>query len=235
MEVFRDALHQIFIDNNYKILMLNIGNDQNINQFSELIFHAQINKIDLVIVCDKGQVNEIKIKYNNSLLYLTRLICPHKLYNYLKNAKSSNKELLFKDTPKPLEPNIRILLVEDNINNQKIITKMLGTIGYNVDIANNGQEALEKIFSRHNYVLILMDCQMPVLDGYEATKLIKEKFYTREINRIPIIAITAHAMAYDKQKCLEAGMDDYLEKPISIKSLSSKINKWLSSDAKINS
>ena len=107
-----------------------------------------------------------------------------------------------------------ILLAEDNEINQKIIQYSLINAGFRVDIARNGQEAID-MYHKNNYDLVLMDVQMPVLDGYEATAHIRdmERTILNANNHIPIIALTANAMKGDREKCLDAGMDEYLSKP----------------------
>ncbi|MGH8187912.1 MAG: ATP-binding protein, partial [Steroidobacteraceae bacterium] len=105
----------------------------------------------------------------------------------------------------------RILLVEDNAVNEKVATRFLQKLGHVVDVARNGQEAVDA-WTRGGYDLILMDCQMPVLDGYEATREIRSR--ERGSQRIPIVALTANAMKNDDAKCKEAGMDDHLSKPL---------------------
>lgn len=120
----------------------------------------------------------------------------------------------------------RVLLVEDNVVNQKIACKVLSKMGLKVDTANNGQDALEKICNE-DYKLILMDCQMPIMDGYEATKKIREGH--KGIDKlIPIIAMTANAMVGDKETCLDAGMDDYISKPISKDQIFNCLSKYVS-------
>jgi CheY-like chemotaxis protein/HPt (histidine-containing phosphotransfer) domain-containing protein len=111
----------------------------------------------------------------------------------------------------------RILLVEDNLVNQKLVFKLLQKLGYRVDTVSNGREALEAV-SRVSYAAILMDCQMPEMDGFEATQAIREK---ERINgrHVPIIALTANAMQGDKERCLKAGMDGYVSKPVQAKIL----------------
>jgi len=119
----------------------------------------------------------------------------------------------------------RILLVEDNLTNQKVALRVLQKMGHQADAAANGLEAL-KARERNLYDLILMDVQMPVMDGLEATRQIRslEEAFGRP--RIPIIAMTAHAVKGDREKCLEAGMDDYLNKPIQPKELADMIARW---------
>lgn len=107
---------------------------------------------------------------------------------------------------------LRILLVEDNIINQKLTTRILEKQGHSVVVANNGKEAIDHL-KRQNLDLILMDVQMPEMDGFEATAAIREK-EKKTGGHIPIVAMTAHAMTGDRERCLKAGMDDYLSKPL---------------------
>ncbi len=131
--------------------------------------------------------------------------------------------------------NIHVLMAEDNLVNQLVTNSFLSRLGCKVTIAPNGKEAL-MIFTTHNFDLILMDCQMPVMDGYEATQAIRlfEKENFR--NRTPIIALTANAMKGDDEKCYAVGMDDYLTKPIKQNEIEETLIKWLpNSAAKHNS
>jgi CheY-like chemotaxis protein len=118
-----------------------------------------------------------------------------------------------------------ILLVEDNLINQKIILLSLKKIVKNIDVASNGKEALDK-FGTSKYDLILMDIQMPIMNGYVATKKIRELELSSNTHT-PIIAITANALAGDKEKCLAAGMNDYLSKPFQIETLVQKMKSLL--------
>ncbi len=126
----------------------------------------------------------------------------------------------------------RILVVEDHPVNQEVIRGMLEPTGCQIDLVGNGRDAIE-IFSVHRFDLILMDCQMPVLDGYATTRAIREIETEWGLERdgrparVPIIAITAHAMAGEQEKCLTAGMDDYLSKPFSQAQLRSAMARWL--------
>ncbi len=119
----------------------------------------------------------------------------------------------------------RILLVEDNKVNQMVASKMLVGMGLTVDLAENGEKALAALAEKR-YDLVLMDCQMPVLDGYQATKAFRSQ-ESQGDQRLPIIAMTANAMAGDRQKCLEAGMDDYLAKPVKKELLRTLLRQWL--------
>jgi signal transduction histidine kinase/DNA-binding response OmpR family regulator len=122
---------------------------------------------------------------------------------------------------------VRILLAEDNIINQKVALRILETqLGYRADAVANGAEALEAL-SRHDYDLVLMDCQMPVMDGYETTLAIRDSNSSVRNHNIPIIAMTANAMKGDREECLAAGMDDYAPKPVTPELLAEVIERNL--------
>jgi signal transduction histidine kinase/ActR/RegA family two-component response regulator len=126
--------------------------------------------------------------------------------------------------PAPVQPaGIRILLVEDNPVNQKIALRMLQKMQHQVEVASNGVEALQK-FERTKFELILMDVSMPVMDGFEATRQIRER-EALSGGRVPIIALTANAMDGDREKCFLSGMDDYLAKPVRAEILEAAITK----------
>lgn len=118
----------------------------------------------------------------------------------------------------------KLLLVEDNKINQLVAGKLLEKFGYAYDIAENGIEAVDKASSNH-YDAILMDCQMPVLDGFEATKRIRQSEQAKSAHT-PIIGLTANALEGDREKCLACGMDDFTTKPIKLEELASKLNYW---------
>ena len=119
----------------------------------------------------------------------------------------------------------QVLLVEDNAINQKVARAMLEKMGYDIDIAFNGAEAVEALRQKH-YGLVLMDLQMPVMDGYEATRTIRSSDKVLDRN-IPIIAMTANATKEDRQQCIEAGMDDYVPKPVERKVMINMLQRWL--------
>jgi two-component system, sensor histidine kinase and response regulator len=118
----------------------------------------------------------------------------------------------------------RVLVVDDNAINQKIAVKFTMKLGYQADAVGSAHEAFAALRNLP-YDLVLMDCQMPDIDGYEAAKTIRESkaFITKDI---PIIAMTANAMQGDREKCIEAGMNDYVSKPIRIPELQVALEKW---------
>ena len=124
----------------------------------------------------------------------------------------------------------RILLVEDNHINQIVAESLLENIGLSADCVANGIEAIESLKNATEhvpYTLILMDCQMPEMDGYEATRQIRQGNAGEENKMVHIIAMTANAMAGDREKCIESGMNDYITKPINSEQIHKKISQWL--------
>ena len=122
--------------------------------------------------------------------------------------------------------NAEILLAEDNLVNQEVAFNMLKILGCKVQIANDGEEALS-LYRSARFDLILMDCQMPGMDGYEATDEIRRQEKKLLVGRVPIIALTANALDGDREKCIELGMSDYLSKPFTIDAIKELLVKWL--------
>jgi len=119
---------------------------------------------------------------------------------------------------------VNVLIVEDNEVNQLVLKSFVVKMGYQSQSAMNGLEAL-KLIKENQFDIILMDCQMPVMDGFDATKQIRRQ--EKSGSHTPIIAVTANAMEGDRERCLKAGMDDYLKKPVSLDKLKSTMNKQL--------
>jgi len=120
----------------------------------------------------------------------------------------------------------KILLVEDNVVNEKIMNAMLGKLNIHYEHAQNGEEAIKK-WAEGDFDLILMDCQMPIMDGFEATKIIRENEAQKNRSRIPIIALTANVLDIDKENCTVAGMDAHLAKPVIFSTLQETLCLWL--------
>ncbi len=198
-----------------------------------------LDQTHLVMITTLGRRGDARAAQDAGFsAYLTKPIrqaqlcqCLSLVLNPVKNVESDQGEtalsLITRHTLKENEPfkKLRLLLAEDNIVNQKVAVRMLEKLGYRVDVVANGQEALAAM-NRLHYHAILMDCQMPEMDGYDATREIR----TREISsgkRIPIIAMTANAMKGDREKCLDAGMDDFISKPVKLEALQEVLGKWI--------
>jgi PAS domain S-box-containing protein len=168
-----------------------------------------------------GQIGLKSVRGTGSVFWFTvRMLIQASLGFDSSESISPNEGAL---TPEHAGIPLRVLLAEDNRVNQEVARAMLETIGCRVDVAGDGGEAVAAV-ARATYAIILMDCQMPKMDGYEATRLIREWEKSKaergeKFGRLPIIALTAHAMKGDRERCLDAGMDDYLSKPYKLKDL----------------
>jgi two-component system, sensor histidine kinase and response regulator len=129
-------------------------------------------------------------------------------------------------TRAPAEFRGDILVVEDNLINQQVALGILQIQGYRVSVANNGKEALDAC-AQGAFDLILMDCHMPEMDGFEATVEIRRREQSSGSKRIPIVALTANAMAQDREECLNAGMDDHLAKPFNMQTMQEMLDRWI--------
>jgi PAS domain S-box-containing protein len=193
---------------------------------------ASIPRIMLTSYADR---NETKAARETGIFAcLTKPVRRQQLRNAIVQALSgkpapplARRERVAETSARPFGewPKIRLLLVEDNADNQKLATRVLMKYGFLVDVATNGQEAINKFAERH-YPLVLMDCQMPTMDGFEATKAIRIQ-ELRFPRRTPIIAMTAHALPEDRERCLAAGMDDYVSKPFDERLLVQMLQHWL--------
>ncbi len=161
--------------------------------------------------------------------YLSKPVRRHELYRALAQAVSG---VTAPDAPlaapgAPLQLRARVLMAEDNGVNQVVARNMLKSLGCEFDIVPNGQEALAAV-QRGGYDIVLMDCQMPVMDGYEATRQIRAWEQVRgTVQRLPIVALTANALVGDAEVCIEAGMDDYLAKPYTRNQVGALMARWL--------
>ena len=134
----------------------------------------------------------------------------------------------------PVGNNIRLLLAEDEPTNQIVIKSILAKFGYQVDVANNGFDAITAL-ENNDYALVLMDCMMPFLNGYEATLVIRDQASAVRNHSIPVIALTANAFKNDRDICHTVGMDDYLSKPFDVSDLLAILEKWVAFDSEIGS
>jgi len=180
------------------IMLTSLGN---ISKLPKEIFEAQLSK---------------PIKLAELFEEVLRVIAEDR--NKRKNEADHNVDKALSD-----KLPLRILLAEDNVTNQELVITLLSKMGYHIDAVDNGRKVIEMMEKKH-YDIILMDIQMPVLNGMEATKIILEKF--PEKDRPPIIAITANAMPGDRERYIAAGMVDYLPKPIRFKDVQQVLIKW---------
>jgi CheY-like chemotaxis protein len=147
-----------------------------------------------------------------------------------KPAEESPANPVANRTVQQQEPRVsgtpRLLLAEDDTTNQVVIRAILSRSGYQVDLATNGLEAV-RLLEQNDYDLVLMDCMMPEMDGYQATATIRDRSSGVRNHDLPIIALTANAMKEDRDLGLQAGKDDYLSKPVEVAELLAKLEKWL--------
>jgi len=174
-------------------------------QISKHLCEQMGGSISLSSKKDKGAMFTFDIKAE----------CPE-----VKNVKPAENEGF--TTPHKPVSETQVLVVEDNIVNQKVANSMLSKLGYNSMVVNNGAEALEAV-QKTSFDLVLMDCQMPVMDGYDAT----QKIHTMKgLEKLPIIAMTASAILRDRQRCDDAGMNDFISKPVGMNVLKKILLKW---------
>ncbi|VXD12987.1 putative Histidine kinase [Planktothrix serta PCC 8927] len=200
-----------------------IRGDRNLSQ-TKLVLMTMMNQRDLAEQMLQQGVASYLIKpvrasrLFDALLTAMANQISSSLQQQRQTAASKHQEI--KTQPKPP---LKILLAEDHPINQQVILNQLSLLGYEADLANNGQEALE-ILAQKNYDVIFMDCQMPLLDGYATTQQLRQQ--ENEDHHTIIIALTAHALPTDREKCLAAGMDDYLSKPVEPEELEAVLEKW---------
>ncbi len=195
--------------------------------------HPEMGAPRLILMTSLGQRGDAtRLAQAGFAAYLTKPLRQSQLYDALA--------LVLGDGPPPPPPGlitrytisesrrnrVRILLAEDNATNQMVVLKMLEKQGYRADAVGNGLEALDALCALP-YDLVLMDCQMPEMDGFTATRQIRNPHSGVRNPRVPIVALTAHAMKGDQEKCLEAGMDDYLSKPLRPAALAEVLGRWL--------
>ncbi len=193
----------------------------------KIINHCSAKAPPIIIMGCQRKEDEKRAREIGIVKYLSKPIKQSSLFNAIIEIFEGGTSL---DTGKSEHPpvqakdfsGIRILLVEDNVINQEVASEMLSIRGISVTKAINGIQAVEKV-KDNEYDAILMDVQMPEMDGFEATKTIRN---TLELPDIPIIAMTANAMTGDRERCLEAGMNDYISKPIKSEKLFDTLSKW---------
>jgi len=227
-----DALNLIKENNNLDLAII----DMQMPEMDGFQLSTEIRKIrsknslPIILLTSINITEKEKVEHSDDISIF--LLKPVKQLELLGNildliSKSSNKIELKENKHHKIDPElykkfpIRILIAEDNQTNQKLVVSMLRYMGYLPDVANDGFEVIQAL-DRQYYDLIFMDVQMPEMDGFETTKLIIENYQ----NRPKIIAMTANAMYGDREKCLNAGMDDYISKPIKIQNIEGLLEYW---------
>ncbi len=195
-----------------------------------LVEHPDIDRLNLILVARQSipsQTEALKLMKIQQLISapvsrdrLYETIC--KVIHIHDDAAEAEDRL----PEKVAKPGQHVLLVEDNQVNQLVAKTILKKLGYEVSIAHNGKEAVDTI-STMDFDIVLMDCHMPVMDGYEATLKIRKN---PKYDQLPIVAVTANVMQGDKEKCMQVGMNDYLTKPYEKKALAALLHKWLSGE-----
>jgi signal transduction histidine kinase/CheY-like chemotaxis protein/HPt (histidine-containing phosphotransfer) domain-containing protein len=192
---------------------------------------SSLASTQLVMLTSQGQRGDAaKFKTEGFDSYLNKPIDQSLLYNALLNVTGithTDQPLITRYNARELSKfNARVLVVEDNITNQKVAQGMLFKFGIQTELAANGEEALSALKARP-YDLVFMDCQMPVMDGYEATRAIRD-LQSKVLDRaVPVVAMTANAMQCDREKCLAVGMNDFISKPIDPIKLQQALQQWL--------
>jgi len=197
---------------------------------------GQISNIRLIALSSQMEADSRRCEEAGFDGFLVKPIRRERLFQMLERIMGDTRDEIEKDEAESqkimtqysireeIKHSVRILLAEDNLVNQKLAKLMLTKAGYQVEVANNGKEALEKFTaSPEDFSMIFMDVQMPEMDGLEATRAIREKGF----DTVPIVAMTAHAIKGDKEMCLEAGMDDYISKPIKRQVVFEILEKWV--------
>ncbi|MCC5620068.1 GAF domain-containing protein [Nostoc sp. CHAB 5715] len=247
LKVIQSAYEQ---GKSYDVALVDIKNDMTIEE--QIKANSVIAEIPLILLTSTNQRDEVQQTLKIGFAaYLVKPIKPSRLLDAIMNILKTQSEseqgakgsrlwlteeiqspetsgILTSSSPNPAtKSKLRILLAEDNLVNQKVALKQLESLGYKADVVANGKEVLQ-LLEKIPYDLILMDCQMPILDGLETTKEIHRwQEDTFALRRRPVvIAMTANAMKEDHQMCLDAGMDDYLSKPVFKEKLAATLEHW---------
>jgi two-component system, sensor histidine kinase and response regulator len=175
---------------------------------------------------------ESQLDTNQNQTVIHRPSSPAKIFSTLeqleRKGEPTESTIINTSSDKPNFANNNILIAEDNKVNQIVISKMLDKLSCRFHIVNDGKQALAEYKKNHaHYDILLMDCEMPTLNGYEATRLIRQWEHNNKVGKIPIIAVTAHAQQEFETKSKRAGMDDYITKPVDINSIKRGLEKWL--------
>lgn len=220
----------------YKLLMIdfNMPNIDGVDLIKVIRSIDEYKNTPIILLTSLGLSNsQEKSQLLGLVASLTKPVRQSKLYdtivtlfNTLPSTALNNNNNASLDANNNEQSNVKILLAEDNQTNQTVALYLLNKLGYKADVVKNGLEVLYSV-QRSNYDIILMDCQMPEMDGYMTTEFIRNLNLPKS-NQPIIIAMTAHALKGDREKCLGAGMDDYISKPINIDILQKTLHHWIS-------
>jgi len=204
------------------VMLTSIGIRGDVKKYKEIGFSAYLTK---------------PIRHNELFDILTALLSMSKTKQMEGERPFFTPSIITRHSVRDIQKQIRkfkvkVLLAEDNLVNQQVAVGMLSKLGVTTEVANHGKEALD-LLSKNDYDLVFMDVQMPEMDGYQATQAIREGLAGEKNKNIVIIAMTAHALEGDRSKCIEAGMNDYISKPIVIERLVEVLEKWTSEKMQI--
>lgn len=184
----------------------------------------------IIIIGSRADEIELRRLRDDSITFISKPLIHSDLYNAILKVSgheaATGKQGV--EMPRKVRTGKRVLLAEDNPVNQELVLNLLEMAGHQMDLANNGMEAVE-LFKQQSFDLVLMDCQMPEMDGFEATSLIRQ-LEEQGGAHVPIIALTANALTGDRDQCIAAGMNDYLSKPFTMPDFNAMIHKWLPFD-----
>jgi len=227
-----------------KCIALNLESPNITASACALLKRLQVNLVDLeqtenkidVVLTDNPQLDAsckktvVLVPYHSKNALANggqQLVLPLKL-NMLANAIVNKHELdIQRPAGLPLYSSAKVLLVEDNPVNQIVASKILQQFGINCDKVDTGEKAVKRL-QKKEYDLVFMDCQMPVMDGFEATRQIRLREKNQDTTHTTIVALTANAMPEDEKRCIDAGMDDYLAKPVRSAGVGDTLERWLS-------
>ena len=202
-------------------------------QLGELIQKdRQLAATRLVLLTSQGRRGDAKKMQEAGFTgYLTKPVNQSELYNVLLQVvgvtvSAANLATARYISRKQPQFQAQVLVVEDNATNQIVARSVLEKFGIHIDIASNGEEALNRL-AQHSYDLVFMDCHMPVMDGFTATQQIRDPQSRVKDHAIPVVAMTANAMQGDRERCIDAGMDDYITKPVDVTKLCRVLQQWL--------
>jgi PAS domain S-box-containing protein len=223
-----DAVHP---DNRYDLAVLDqhMSGTDGLDLAEQIIGNTTLGNPIIILMASGHDSDERLAEHTGSVHVLPKPVGPSALYNVLvlvldpNAARAAKSYETLTAADRPLHDRGPVLLAEDNDINQMVAMDTLAMLGYSADLARNGIEAIE-LATTKRYAAILMDCQMPKLDGFEATRELRRR--EPPGRHVPIIALTAGALTEDRQRCLDAGMDDYLAKPIDPEDLRTALERW---------